>query len=162
MREQGRLLAQLDLGNVPLIGVVHELVDDEPQEFQRAAFSGNHNLIHDPSKAFFPLPTSLTSAVSVQFVKNLFNLLSSGLMAGNNFAGDYSYASGIAVIGPGNQGIVYQSSEETLGDAIDTDAILDAIAQFRHAQSHHDPQLDNKDSTDNAADASKDQTRGIA
>lgn len=46
----GRLLAQLELGDVPLIGVVHELVDNEPQEFQRAAFNGNHHIIHDSSK----------------------------------------------------------------------------------------------------------------
>lgn len=130
MREQGRLLAQLDLGNVPLIGVVHELVDDEPLEFQRAAFSGNHRVIHDPTKAFFPLETSLASVLSPQFVRNMIKLVSSGLPAGNNLTGDYKYASGVAVVGPGDQGILYQSAEETLGDHVDTDAVLEAVAKF--------------------------------
>lgn len=131
MREQGRLLAQLDLGDVPLIGVVHELVEDEPLDFHNAAFGGNHKLIHDPTKAFFPLETSLASVLSPQFVRNMIKYVASGLPAGNNFAGDYKYASGVAVIGPGDQGILYQSAEETLGDHVDTDAILAAVSKFK-------------------------------
>jgi len=146
VREQGRLLAQLDLGDVPLIGVVHELIDDEPQKFQRAAFSGNHNLIHDPSKAFFPLPTSLASIFSLQFVANLANFVSSAKPAGNNFVGDYKHASGIAVVGPGNQGILYQASEETLGDSFDTSAVLAAVAKFQNPKD-----IANRDDKDTVA-----------
>lgn len=48
----------------------------------------------------------------------------------------FRYASGVVVVGPGDQGILYQSSEATLGDQTDTDAVLDAVAKFEPVPAH--------------------------
>lgn len=131
-KELSDLLSELDLHGVPLYGVIHEVLDSEPQDFVRAAWNSKHTLFHDPEKAFFPKQNSgAIQLLSFSFLKNYINHRSSETKVDGNQRGDYKYHGGVIVLGSGEQGILYQMYEETFGDKADLDAVRDAISRIQ-------------------------------
>ena len=61
----------------------------------------------------------------------MITLMSDGQkVTGTNVLGEYDNVGGVMVIGPGNQGIVYEAYEKEMGDTFDIQAIYDAIETF--------------------------------
>jgi len=74
-----------------------------------------------------PIPTALTSQI-----KNMITLMSDGQkVTGTNVLGEYDNVGGVMVIGPGDQGIVYEAYEKEMGDTFDLKAIYEAIENFK-------------------------------
>lgn len=129
MRAQAKALASLDLGGVPLYAVLLEDVDNEPQKFAEATGIPNQPLL-DVNRAFFPDSMPGINALKVGTMVNTFKLLTSGGELSGNFKGDYSQRAGVVVIGPGEQGILYQHQEDSFGDQADPNLVLAAVARI--------------------------------
>ena len=62
-------------------------------------------------------------------IRNSFRALSAG-RGGDATTGTYDYKGGVLVVGPGDQGVLYEFRENTYGELADVDAIAAAVDNF--------------------------------
>lgn len=133
VRAQGKKLGELLAAvgaEVPLIGVVHEVLEDEPTLFKETAFAGKGEILYDPEKAFFPEENQgALGLLRAGSMMNIARFIGAGGGAGSA-KGAYNYHGGVLVFGPEDQGVLYQSLELDFGDLANSDEITAAIASL--------------------------------
>lgn len=129
----------MELGPVPLYGVVLEKIETEPDKFKQAVWNRTgdrgHEMVLDATKSMFPLKNQGSlGLLRLGTIKNMITLMSDGQkVTGTNVLGEYDNVGGVMVIGPGDQGIVYEAYEKEMGDTFDLQAIYEAIGNFNPA-----------------------------
>jgi hypothetical protein len=87
------------------------------------------SIFYDKTKTFFAEKNAgLAGLLSFQVLSNTVRSLAAG--HSGNAVGDYSFKGGMMVMGPGDQGMLYQYREDQFGDLADWDAIEAAIGKF--------------------------------
>ena len=124
-------MSELDLGGVPVYGIVHENLGEEPLDFFDVAFGSKHAVLLDSHKAFLPHKNQgAISLFSMGALRNTLAYTMSDNKLPGNIVGDYAFHGAVLVVGPGDQGIVYESLEGSFGDRADSDALLKAVRAF--------------------------------
>jgi len=122
------------MGNVKLHAVLHEKFGaEEFQEFYQ------HGTIHFDEKQHFFGPhlrrksyVSLLGLLGPQMREWKRSADEKGITG--NFQGDGMLLGGLVVIGPGDQGILYQHLEEDFGERCDMDQVMAAVDKINQAQ----------------------------
>jgi len=124
-----RLQHTARFAGIPIYGVLNEVVADEAEKFRLDTGLEEGHIYFDRTKSFFPEKSSgAIGLLSFTVFKNTLRSLASG--RASNFDGDYSYKGGVLVLGPGDQGVLYEYREDVYGELADVDAITAAIASF--------------------------------
>lgn len=127
-----------------MYGLVHEDIGDEVEMFREATgWTRAISLQHDLSKTFFPLKSkgvldTIATLFALNSLSNTYRALTNGHTG--NGAGDLHMRGGVVVMGPGDQGVLYEHWEvEEFGTPYDLDAIRAAIAKFDKRPSEGPP-----------------------
>ena len=121
------LLPELEAHRVQLHAVVHETLGVD--EF-RPFFKGNIYL--DLEKKFYGPKerwTSLWSILRFGVLKNLYRVKQKDIPG--NMRGEGRLLGGVFVIGPADQGILFQHEEKEFGDHADLKDILEAVKNIK-------------------------------
>jgi len=122
-----KLEPELTRLNVPLLAVLHEkLGSEEFQEF----FKGP--LFLDTDQTFFgpkKRKLFLMGFLRVDTWLNVYRSKQAGTQG--NLDGDGTLLGAVYVLGPGDQGVVYEHREGTFGDDVNTNEVLQAVQQFK-------------------------------
>jgi hypothetical protein len=117
-------LAQL---NVPLLAVLHEkLGADEFQDYFRGS------LYLDSEKTFFgpkKRKLFLMGFLRLDTWMNVYRSKQAG--TAGNLDGDGTLLGAVYVLGPGDQGVVFEHREGTFGDNVNTTDVMQAVKQFK-------------------------------
>ena len=93
-------------------------------------FLSQGHVYYDRTKAFFPEKSDgAAGLLSFAVIRNSFRALSAG-RGGDATTGTYDYKGGVLVVGPGDQGVLYEFRENTYGELADVDAIAAAVDNF--------------------------------
>jgi len=124
-----RLQHTAQFAGIPIYGLLNEVVGDEAEMFRVDTGMDEDHIYFDRTKAFFPEKSDgVMGLLSFSVIRNTYRALSSG--RGANGDGDYKYKGGVVVIGPGDQGVLYEFRENTYGELADVDAIAAAVDTF--------------------------------
>lgn len=126
-REEAAALSSLQLGGVPLYGVVHETLGaDKLNKY----FTGDIYL--DKEKKFYG-PKERRMLITGMLRFNLYYrvYLSKQKGINGNMKGDGSLLGGVFVIGPGDQGILYEHREMDFGDHANLTQVLEAANKIK-------------------------------
>jgi len=121
------------MGNVKLHAVLHEKFGAE--EFQE--FCKNGQTHFDEKKHFFGPHLRRKGMMSVMMgLKRMLGQKKVADAAGiqGNMKGDGLLLGGLVVIGPGDQGILYQNIEDEIGNRCDMDQVMAAVEQIKASQ----------------------------
>jgi len=121
------LLPQLASAGIPLLGVLHETLGAE--EF--GEFFKGGSLYLDTQKHFFGPKERRMMILGFLRVDTWINIYKSKqLGTPGNLKGDGTLLGGVYVLGPGDQGVLYEHREGTFGDHADTTQIMEAVAKI--------------------------------
>jgi len=123
------LLPILNAKNIRLIGVVHEELG--AAEFAEKFFVGPIYLDSDRSffKALGNRWLGLTGFFKIDVWKNIFRAKQIGIEG--NMKGEGRLLGGLLVIGPGDQGVIFEHREQVWGDHANLDDVLAACEKIR-------------------------------
>lgn len=113
------------LGNVKLAAVVKENLDNEIEDF-REYMTGDIYL--DEAKHFYGPKIrkgGFMSLLSPSLISKL-----NGIKLPGNLAGEGWIMGGVLVVGPGEQGILFEHLEAKVGDRCDIDKVMEAVAKI--------------------------------
>lgn len=117
---------QLTSAGVPLVGVVHETLGvDEFRKF----FVGS--LYLDTEKHFYGPKERrmlLLGFLRLQSWVNIYKSRQKGTPG--NLKGDGTLLGGVYVLGPGDEGVLFEHREGTFGDHASTSKVLEAVAKI--------------------------------
>jgi len=117
-------LSSLQLGDVPLYGVLHETLGAD--QFTQYLHGGA--LYLDKEKKFFG-PKERRMLITGLLRFNLYSRIYAVKQKGieQNFNGDGSLLGGVYVIGSGDQGILYEHREMDFGDHANMTEVMNAV-----------------------------------
>jgi len=120
------------LGPINLVGVVHEKLG--VPEFKKGSFEQG-NLYLDQDKSLFKLLgdrwLGFTGFLSPKVWGNLNRAKGKGFEG--NMEGEGRLLGGLLVVGPGDQGVIFEYKEEVWGDHADLKDVLEACKMMNKA-----------------------------
>lgn len=125
------LKPQLDTHGVPLYAVVHEAlgVAEFQPFFKGDIFLDKERHFYGPVERRMGLSGFLRLSVWLTIIRNR--------RAGidGNMKGEGTILGGVFVIGPGNQGIIFEHREKEFGDYADTTEVIKAVEKIKSSNS---------------------------
>ncbi|OWF37831.1 hypothetical protein KP79_PYT06030 [Mizuhopecten yessoensis] len=121
------LLDDLNAHGVKLYGVVHQTlgVEEFKPFFKGQIFLDNEKTFYGPKERWMPL----FGLFRVNVIQNIIRVYRKKIPG--NMDGEGRLMGGVFVIGPGNQGILYQHQEQEFGDIADLEEVLKAIRNIK-------------------------------
>jgi len=115
------------LGNVKLCAVVKEDLENELADFK--PFLSGGELYLDEEKNFYD-PAGRTSGYGSLFSFSLLAKIRKITVAGN-MKGEGFILGGVIVVGPGDQGLIFEHLEKTVGDRVDVKDVMEAVEKIK-------------------------------
>ncbi|QQP50360.1 C10orf58 -like protein [Caligus rogercresseyi] len=127
-----KIKSELSTLGVPIFGVVHE--EKGVEEFTKDFFT-NTDVYFDAEKKFFgpkERRIMLTGLLNFKFMMKVFGARQKGVEG--NLEGDGSLLGGAFVIGPGEEGVLYEHRETYFGHHANMDEVLTAAKSMKKSQ----------------------------
>eukprot|EP00116_Pleurobrachia_bachei_P015411 sb/3475673/ len=119
------------MGNVRLCAVVKEDLGTELEEYR--TFLKGGEIFLDPEKNFYD-PAGRSAGYSSLFSLSLLNKFRKITVAGNN-TGEGFILGGVIVVGPGDQGIIFEHLETAIGVRVDVKDVVEAVKKIQPEES---------------------------
>lgn len=124
------LLPDMEARGVRLYGVVHETLGAE--DF-KTFFKGE--VFYDPKHVFYGPQERWCSLTGILNIKTIMRVVESiRNETPGNLQGEGRLLGGVFVIGPGEQGVVFQHHEKVYGDYADLALVKDALLKVNKSQ----------------------------
>lgn len=120
------LLGDLNTHGVKLYGVVHQTlgVEDFQPFFKGQIFLDSEKMFYGPKQRWMPL----FGLLRVNVIQNIIRVHKKNIPGDMN--GEGRLMGGVFVIGPGDQGILFQHQEKEFGDHANLDDVLAAVKKI--------------------------------